>query len=451
MASHILPRLFRLFTSVKTTVVLLAVLALLLFLNVAVPQAAILGEDGLAGLVGTSGWKRFFLITLRFSYLSTSPAFIVALGVFYLNLTLVLAKRVGPTLRKLRDRPRAEPGLVAWARTDGALTAPLPPTWNVAHLVDTLRGFGYRVERAGERTFRGLKHRTAALGFLLFHLSFFLLFGGGLLLYATRFVGDAVLTEGQELRTESMNVARMPLYGRVPRLRLRVEEVTPRLENGEPVHLGVRFRFFGPEVEIQARINHPAEWGPVKVLVAKAGVTSVLWLRDSRGFTLDRVAVPLDVRLDLPAVVPVGEGRYLVSIEPIPVGSSFPHREDLPTHPITLSVVRQGSREAGTPADTVFDATLRPGEAADLGGDRLELRELRYWVGVQVVSERGGALLIAGFVVGIVGLVWQLMLYRREVAVVWDDETLRFVGHSEYFPERFRDELEAIFSILRRR
>lgn len=444
-----LRRLLRLFTSVKTTAVLLAVLAVLLFLNVVVPQESLLGAEEFAALVGQGGWNRFFLVTLGLGRLSTSPVFIAVLAVFYLNLALVLAGRLRPTLAKLKVRRRSEAGLVAWSGTEGALQAPLPPEWSAAHVVDTLRGYGYRVERVGERVFWGLKHRTAALGFLLFHLSFFLLFGGGLLLYLTRFVGDAVATEGQELSTESTSVRRMPLLGGVPRLRLQVEEVTPRLEQGEPVYLGVRFRFLPSGVEQEARINHPAEWGPVKVLVAKAGVTAVLWLQDGRGFTLDRVAVPVDVRPDVPAVVPVDDGRYLVSIDSVPIGPSFPHREDLPGRPITVSVVRQGDREVGTPAETAFEGTLRPGESASLGGDRLELVELRYWVSVQVVSERGGGVLIAGFVVGVLGLVWRLMLYRREVAVVWDGETLRLVGHSEYFPERFRDELEAIWGTFR--
>jgi len=438
----------RAFTSLKTTAVLLVVVAALLFLNVAVPQAAVFGDDGLAEMVGTSAWKRFFLFTLRLGYLSTSPVFVVVLGVFFLNLTLVLLKRVRPTLSKLKARPRSEAGLVAWARTGGALTAPLPPAWTVAHLVDTLRGFGYRVERIGERTFRGLKHRTAAVGFLLFHLSFFLLFGGGLMIYATRFVGLVTLSEGQEFTGEYQQVLRTPPLGGPPALRFRVEEVTPRFEDGQPVYLGTLFHFPGPGVKQEARINDPAEWGPVNLLANQAGVTAVLLLRDERGFTRDRVAVPISGRVDSPTRVPVFEGRYLVSIEPQSVDRSFPQREDLATHPIELSVVRQGDREAGIAAETVFEGSLRPGGAADLGGDRLMLHELRYWVSVQVVSERGGGLLIAGFVVGIVGLIWRLMLYRREVAVVWDDETLRLVGLSEYFPERFQDELEAIFSTL---
>ena len=65
-----------------------------------------------------------------------------------------------------------------------------------------------------------------------------------------------------------------------------------------------------------------------------------------------------------------------------------------------------------------------------------------------MISERGGALLIAGFAIGIAGLVWRLMLHRREVAVVWDEERFTLVGRSEYFPWRFREELAELFATL---
>lgn len=441
-------RLYQLFTSVKTTAALLAVLAVFLFLGIVVPQESLLGEEAFAELAGQSAVSRFFLVTLRLGFLSTSPVFLVVLGVFYLNLALVLARRVRPTLGKLRVRRRPEAGLRAWAETGGALVAPLPEGFQVAALVDTLRGFGYRVERAGERAFWGLKHRTAALGFLLFHLSFFLLFGGGALLYATRFVGMARLIEGQEFTGEYAVIARRPPLGAPPELRFSVEEVDPVFESGEPVHLAATFRFLPSGIQRPARVNHPAEWGAASILVQFAGVAPVFWLQDEAGFTREHLAAAVTTRTEGATFLDLDGGRYLLAVEPPAVDRPFPRREDLESLPIELTVVRQGNREAGEPAETVFEGSLRPGEAADLGGDRLVLSELRYWVGFQVVSERGGALLIAGFAVGILGLVWRLMLYRREVAVVWDDETLRLVGHSEYFPERFRDELEAIFSTL---
>jgi hypothetical protein len=66
------------------------------------------------------------------------------------------------------------------------------------------------------------------------------------------------------------------------------------------------------------------------------------------------------------------------------------------------------------------------------------------------VSERGGVLLIAGFTLGIVGLVWRLMLYRREVAIVWEGVAFTVSGRAEYFSHRLREELNTVVHYLER-
>ena len=98
----------------------------------------------------------------------------------------------------------------------------------------------------------------------------------------------------------------------------------------------------------------------------------------------------------------------------------------------------------------VFDDQLQPGQSAELSSGRLVLEEFRYWANFKIISERGGGLLIAGFTAGIMGLIWRLLWYRREVAVTWDEQEFRLVGRSEYFSDRFRSELEGIFEMLQR-
>ena len=59
-----------------------------------------------------------------------------------------------------------------------------------------------------------------------------------------------------------------------------------------------------------------------------------------------------------------------------------------------------------------------------------------------------GGLLITGFLAGVVGLIWRLLWYRREVALTWDEESFRLVGRSEFFSTRFARELRQIHSTL---
>lgn len=433
-------RLWRLLTSLKTTAALLVLLALLLLLNVVIPQEAVVGREAFARLAVGSRKAHFFLVTLGLGRMATSPIFLGALALFFLNLMAVLAARAGPTWRRTRPRPRSAAALGAWAATGEGLTGPRPEGFGLATVIETLRGFGYPARRVAEGMVWGVKHRLAPLGFLIFHLSFFLLCAGGLLLYYTRFVGVVTLTEGQEhdgAAGSYAEVLRMPPLGGAPTLRFTLEEVEPRFDSGEPVHLGASLRF--PRgVRQTARVNHPARWGASTVLVQRAGLAPVLWLQDARGFTLDRVAVAAPTRGTEAAEVPLSAGELQVEIEPLGPEAPFPERDQLAAAALTVRVERNG--------ELLFEGPLRPGEAASLGAEgRLVLEDLRYWAGLLVVSERGGGLLIAGFLLGVTGLVWRLLAYRRELAVVWDEQTFTLLGRGEYFRDRFREEMEAVF------
>ncbi len=447
-------QVFGMMTSLKTTAVLICLVGLMLFLNVLLPQASVLGIRAFGELVTGEPWFYFFLVTLGLGNVPTSPLFVTTLVAFFLQLVLVLVDRAVPTWRRIRMHPRSKKGLVAWARMEEGLVGPLPENWSLAGGTMTRTGYGYRVKRFDERTLWGVKHRTAPLGFLLFHLSFFLLFAGGGLLYYTRFVGTAVLTEGQEFSDSYKQVLRKPPMGEAPSLKFTLESVDPRFEQNEPTHLGAVFRFqqAGSFFERQARVNHPVRWGATAILVQKAGLAPVFWLQDGRGFTLDRVAVAAATRGGEPTEVPMNGGRYLALIEPLSADRKFPSREELSAAPIRLRVFRaeSGEEEPTQEGELLFEGDLRPGEAASLGDGRLVLEEIRYWVGIQIVSERGGSLLVVGFLTAVVGLVWRLLLYRRELVLHWDDKVFRLVGRAESYSWRFQtDQLQTIYSTLR--
>jgi hypothetical protein len=438
------PTWLRRLTSVRTTLALLCLLALLLLLNVALPQRAVLGEEQYARVTSTSGpVARFFLETLGFGHMATSPIFLIVLALFFVNLAAVLAIRLGPTWRRVALRPRSEEGLKAWARMEESFSEELPGDWQVGKAVEILRGFGFQVRKAGEKTLWGVKHRTAPLGFLLFHLSFFLLCAGGVLIYYTRFVGLAVLSEGQTFDGSYNQILRLPPTGRQPDVRFVLERVDTRLEEGRPVHLqaDLLIQYSGGSTSRTSRVNHPAKWGDVSLLVEQAGLAPVLWLQDPRGFTLDRLVTPARTRGGPPTEVPIAGGSVQVLIHPLASPDLFPGRDERGAAAMRFQVLEAG--------ELAFDGDLAPGEAVELAHGRLVLEDFRYWVDIKVIAERGGGLLITGFVIGILGLVWRLLWYRREVAITWDEEAFRLVGRSEYFSKRFRDELAGIFSMLR--
>jgi hypothetical protein len=437
------PRLFKRFVAARVTVALLCVLALMLLLNVILPQASSIGEDNFERLVADSPAWHFVLVRLGLGRMPTSPLFLAVLALFFLNLLAVLAARIGPTLRRITLRPRSEKGLEKWARMEETLVAPLPGRFKAGDVAKTLRGFGYQVRRAGEQVFWSVKHRTAPLGFLVFHLSFFLLCAGGILVYYTRFVGSAVLVEGQSFEGRYSDILRQPPIAVAPDLAFSVAQVETRFEGNDPLHLGADFRFRsgGREISRLSRVNAPARWGSARLLVEKAGLAPVLWLQDEEGFTVDQVAVPArTVGGGKPTEIKLDDERVWIFIHPLAREATFPERSGLPSTAVRIQVLEEEK--------LVFDGNLRPGEAAQLASGRLVLRELRYWVGVRIIAERGGGLLIAGFATAVIGLIWRLLWYRREVVVNWDAANLRLVGRSEYFSWRFEKELQEIFDVL---
>jgi len=433
----------RVFTSARFTVLLLCLLALFLLLNVALPQASVVGEERFSQMTQDRPVARFALVTLGLGRMSTSPVFLTVLAVFFLNLLMVLVARIGPTWRRVALKTRSDKGVQAWARLEEASSVPLPDGWSAGQAAHTLRGYGYQVRRPGERSLWAVKHRTAPLGFLLFHISFLLLCAGGVSIYYTRFVGSAILSEGQQFQGRYNKIIRARPIGPPPELPVALESVDSRFESGEVVHLGAVFRFqqAGASVTRQARVNHPAHWGTTSLLVNRAGLAPVLWLQDARGFTLDRVVVPARTLEGPPTDVVLEDGRVVVFVLPLEESEPFPAREELPDAAMRFRVTLDSR--------VVHDGELRPGQAAEFEGGRLVLEEFRYWVGMNVVSERGGGLLILGFTLGIIGLIWRLLWYRREVALTWDDREIRLVGRSEYFSGRFREELQTMLSTFR--
>jgi cytochrome c biogenesis protein ResB len=433
-------RLWRSLASVKTTVVIFIMVAILLLLNVVIPKARFSGPEA-DGLIDRNPINHFLLDTLGMAEMPTSPVFFAVLALFFVNLSCVLIDRSGVTFRRTKLRPPSRDTLEAWASGKRSLRGSPNQTLDGHQVVAVLKGVGYRALQVADGVVWSVKHRHAPLGFVVFHISFYLLCLGGIGLYYTRFVGTSALVEGQDFAGFNQVLREAPILGR-PSLRFGVKEVNPVFDHGQALHLEAVMRFDGG-VEKSARINHPIRLGATKILVNRAGIAPVLWLQDRRGFTVDRVAVAAATLASEPTEAELAGGALKVLVRPVVDRARFPGRAELQATEVRTVV----TDAEGT---MLFEGVLRSGQSAQLDGGVLVLQELRFWVGVYVVREYGAWLLVAGFVVGTVGLVWRLMLYRREVAVVWDQESFAVAGRAEYFSHKFKDELETIKDFLER-
>ncbi len=432
-------RLWRFLASIRTTVVLMILVALLLLATVVVPQRAVVGEAVVDRIAAAGGVQGFLLGPLGLGALATSPLFIAVLALFYVNLAAVMIDRLPSTIGKMRVRPPTPAALEQWVASPRAIEGTARGAVDVAGIVANLRGFGYRPQRVTSSSLYAVKHRYAAVGFLLFHASFFFLCAGGLLIWTTRFVGEMRVVEGQSADAKNARVLRHRPAGGIPELAFTLDRMAPSFDRGEATDLRAAIRFDATR-PVEAWVNHPATRGSWSLLVNDVGLAPVLWLQDQRGFGIDRVAVPVD--RTAPVMVPLAAGVVRVEVLPRRRGEAFPSREALATLPIEV-VIREGEKE-------VFRGTLRPGEGALLPGGRVVLTELRYWAGIKLISERGGALLILGFALATIGATWRLLLHRRDLVIAWSGRSFRLAGHGEWFADRDRRELMLIAETLER-
>ena len=437
-------RLLRLATSIRTTVVLLLVLSLLLLLNVAVPQERTIGTDAIREMVDASTANAFLLDTLGLANIPTSPVFLFVLVLFFINLVAVLVERLKPTLEKTRLRTPSLETAIKWTSSPKAMRVALPDGWDARRAIQTLRGFGYKPVRISQDTWWGVKHRMAPLGFLIFHISFFFLSAGGLMIYYTRFVAGVRLIEGQPFDGYFRETIRTPPVGVPTPVGFTLVKIDPHFTDGEPTMLEATIRSAGISGgrEQIVRINEPAKWGSRSILVTAAGIAPEIWLEDLDGFTIDRVSVATPTRVDRPTTVPLAEGKLSIQVRPHLDGQEFPSREILPS--TRFEVTLPPGPESGDPRREV----LETGQIIEHGPHRMRIANVRYWGEFLVVDEKGGLLLILGFVLGVIGAVWRLMLHRREIVVRWTSDELRVTGRGEFFLQRFQDELATIMSVI---
>lgn len=435
-------RLWSLLASLKTTAWLLILVSILLLFNVVIPQAAVLGEDALRLMAEGSPARTFFLFTLGLGRLPTSPVFLGALGLFFLNLLAVLTDRTGATLRQVRMRDMSEEQVKRQTGQATALSVALPGGWATSDALRLLRGHGFKALRMGESAAWGVKNRMAPLGFLVFHASFFVLCLGGVLLFFTRSVGTVRLVEGQSNGGNLSQMLRVAPWDTCPPTIFELREVNAEFIAGEATELMATLRFSMPGGgrDATARINHPARLGPATVLVEEAGVAPELWLQDNQGYTVDRVSAAAATRGDKPTLISLDGGRFQVTLQPTWQKEGLPNRAELADLPVTLSV-REGNR-------LLFGGPIRPGHWAKAGPCTLHLVRHRFWGGFRIVTERGGGLLISGFLLCVVGLLWRMLAFRREVFLSWGDGELKVAGRGEFFPGRIRDELESIVGMV---
>lgn len=439
-------RILDILASLKLTLALLVLLAAFFLLGLLVPQKGVLQRALYEEWQRGSPTLVAALEAVGLTDLHRSPLAIAVWALFFVNLAAVMAVRIGGTARRVRidapiPDPAAAPGFPVRAVVPGG-------TGGVSAAQRFFAARGYAVHVEGARL-RAVRNRFGPVATLVFHLSFFVIAVGAGLSVATRFEGTVDLGEGEQFTgaLEQYSPApKVPRFAEPPRASFLVEQIEQEVVGSVPTRLQVRIRDAGGLLRT-LEINAPYEAGGASFVFRNLGIAPLLVVRDAAGEELFAGLLRLDVLGGRKEAFSLVGQRFEAEFFPdyFREGETEGTRSKEMRDPVLRLTVTHPSGRSKT-------ASLRPGDAMQLGPYQVAFEDWRYWVRLYVRSERGIWLLWSGFLSASVALAWRLFLYRREYVLEASagegEPVLRVAARAEFYRALFADEAGALVDDL---
>lgn len=376
--------------------------------------------------------------------------------VFFINLTICEIKWIPVIIRRCR-KPKV-PETSYDLRRFGHKIKVQNPKFKIQGLEQYLRRRGYKIWNSDNNDNSTLNTKQSTLlyasrgrfspvGNLLFHLAFLPLLLGVAASTFFRFEGSARLTEGYPFTgtiREYSSVSISPL-GALPEVSFFLNKITPSFWKGDLLFTDLR-------ADVKDRLGPGSIWmsspyrmGGASITINGIGLTPMYILRDRAGMELDAGYVNLAV------FTPGNEDHFEIPGYPYQIFVSF-----YPDHEMVEGKVVNRSMNTKNPLYAVrifrgrvplYSGMLKPEDDAVFENLRLSFPDFRYWGEFRIVRDPGFAFIWVAFFLFGVGLIWRLLLYRREIIVVRSDEGVILYVDSDYFQALFLEKLKRFSKI----
>lgn len=449
-------KILRRFKSVRFSAVIIGLLIFIYFLGLIIPQKWMFETKA-----QYDGWVErnilnMFLDFIGFTNIYLSPLTIFLLGIFFINLIIVISSRIPLTLKRAYIGTRPPSFSVEDIKRGVYREIPLSG-FNSEDLLERTKQFfkkrrWYVVEDKQRKSLFALRNRFSPLGFLFFHFSFLLCLIGGLLITYTRFSGNLALTEGQAFNGDIRQFHRIihepKVLHALPALGLYLEKIHPFYENDVPVELVVVMKvlYDGKVKREILRVNKPIKRGPLSIIVERIGVSPLFIVRGPSGEVIDGAYVSLNVlngQEDSFQFDTDRRFRFYVRFFPdyiVENGVEGTRSIELRNPAIHLLIEKNGK--------TIYNGTIMPGERADMEPFTISFEDIRYWAEFLIVREYGKSPLVAGFILAAIGLIMRLVFYQKRLRLAVEDRGDRALlyidGRSEYFQYSFDSEVKRV-------
>lgn len=426
-------------------VVLLALYVVWLGIYLALPQLRSAPPAEVDAWLENAGLRGHIARTLGLLDVAGNPGLWLTHGLFVANLIAGMTRRfrwVRRSIRLPRELPAAS--RFPWRHT---IATPLSPDQVEAELVRR----GYRTLRRQGMVY-GLRGRVAAVGHMVFHIGFIVLFAGMVALSVGRKPIEAFAWIGEneafDLHQSWLPYRSRPIATDDEPLRLVLGNVQAELREGG------RVDGFAAEVvrddgrRATVAINQPFRSGRYLMIPSAFGfmVGWVVLTRDDRmvdGGWVKLMPFPEDsmrARVELP-----GQGRVaFVALANEPDGAREKGHDTSRYWGYRSHITWRGRK--------IYDGILTPAQSVDLDEERRFrfLPEVREYVVFRIREERGFGLVVLAFAIMILGLVVRYARTRKEVLAICRDDRSEVCGRTEILPALFKEEMEDLVAKLER-
>lgn len=330
-----------------------------------------------------------------------------------------------------------------------------------------LKWRGYRVrsqkselrsQESGEKNFSLLPHsslilhaskgRFSPLGNLFFHISFLFLLCGVGVSSLFRFEGGARVPEGYDFSgsiPEYSVISASPLAS-TPKLYFSLEKISPKFWEGQLLFTDLKADIKYQGGTGSAWISSPLKIDKAKVTINSISISPMYILKNKEGKELDRGYVNLAV------FVPGSEDHFQIPGYPHQIYVSF-----YPDHEVRDGQIINRSMELKNPAYfikvyrgklLVFSGLIRQGEEATFESLRLSFPEMRYWGEFRIIKDPGFVFIWTAFILFGIGLIWRLLFYKREIAVIKKGDAVYLLGNSDYYQILFESRLQKLARMI---
>ncbi|UPU36713.1 cytochrome c biogenesis protein ResB [Geomonas paludis] len=433
--------------SLRCTIWLLVALIGVLSIGFFLPQRSLVGK------VAYQKWQQASPVlaqidrALDLTAIFTAPVTLVLWGFFFLNLLLVMKQRIPLVLAKVNVDP--EKALERHGKAPFSYTVELSEA-ALEGVPAALAAQGYQVHGDARRFF-AIKNRRSPLATLVFHLSFFLLLVGALILFYSRFTGFVDVAEHEPFLGELSRYNASPKLprsgGGPPEVKFLLESVRPEVSQG--VATGIKIVLKDEAgVQHEVDINQPYKTGYASVLFNDLGISPLFVLQDAAGKEIDGAYVKLDVlkgKRDNFRMQGYEVAAWYYPDHVVVDGKDSSRSDEFKNPAFHLEVTREGR--------PVASGTVHPGEAVLLdNGLRLGFMEQNFWVRLLVTKEYGREFIYAGFVLALIALVWRLVYYRREITGVVREsasgKVLELGARGDFYQALAKDEFDRTVAAL---